>query len=58
MNEIFEIVRNLHVAYMGDNRNEIQKAEIAYKNAQEQFGKDVVANVQKQYNEEVIGVAI
>jgi hypothetical protein len=55
--EVFEIVRSLHVAYMGDNRNEINACEKAYKQAQETYGESLVKLVQDYYNAEVIGKA-
>jgi predicted lipid-binding transport protein (Tim44 family) len=55
--ELFEIVQALHVAYMGDDRSEINFAEKAYANAQEIYGKETVAIIQKYYNEEVIAKA-
>jgi predicted lipid-binding transport protein (Tim44 family) len=55
--ELFEIVQALHIAYMGDDRNEINEAEKAYANAQEIYGKETVAIIQKYYNEEVIAKA-
>lgn len=55
--EIFEVVRNLHVAYMGDDRREITQAEANYAKAQETFGKATVQVVQDYYNTEIIGKA-
>ena len=55
--ELLTIVRKLHVAYMGDDRDEINRAEKAYANAQEIYGKEAVALIQKYYNEEVIAKA-
>lgn len=55
--EVFEVVRNLHVAFMGDDRNEINRAEKAYALAQETYGESLVKLVQDYYNAEVIGKA-
>lgn len=55
--EVFEVVRNLHIAFMGDDRNEINRAENAYALAKETYGESLVKLVQDYYNAEVIGKA-
>ena len=55
--ELMAVVRDLHIAFMGDDRSEITAAEKAYAKAQETYGKETVAVVQKYYNETVIAKA-
>jgi hypothetical protein len=55
--ELMVVVSNLHIAYMGDNRNEINDAEKAYATAKETYGVSLVKLVQDYYNAEVIAKA-
>ena len=52
--EILTAVSNLHIAFMGDNRNEITQAQSAYDKMVLEYGSNVVAEVVKFYNETVI----
>ena len=52
--EILTAVSNLHVAFMGDNRNEINEAQSAYDKMVREYGSNVVSEVVKFYNETVI----
>ena len=55
--EILTAVRNLHIAFMGDNRNEITQAQAVYDKMVLVYGQETVALVQKFYNEEIIAKA-
>lgn len=55
--ELFEVVRGLHIAYMGDDRSEINFAEKEYELAKETYGSEMVQLVQDYYNTEIIGKA-
>jgi hypothetical protein len=54
LDEIREVVKNYHVASMGDDRQEIDNAQAAYAGMISIYGKETVQLVVDDYNENVI----
>jgi len=55
--EIYKAVSDLHVAFMGDDRNEINEAQKKYDEMISIHGKPAVQLLVDYYNENVIGKA-
>ncbi len=55
--EILNAVRNLHVSFMGDDRNEINHAQGEFDKMIRVYGKPAVDVAVKYYNENVIAKA-
>lgn len=55
--EIYNAVKNFHIASMGNDSREIENAQAEYAGMISIYGKDAVQLVVDDYNENVIGKA-